>query len=131
MTELSLLAHYGLFVVILTALSGGISQFGPDRLRPVQSYRGSPRGMSSRLCRARNDCIAGLALLTPAVFILTVRDTDNGMSLLAMQISVIALVIRAIVVALGLRCAATLLGAASLPPIAYLYHLAAMAPASM
>ncbi len=133
MTEMSLLAGFGLFVValhVLCALSGAWHR-GLRRSLRGHAGRRYPAGMPGRLARGRDDCLIGLVLLTPAVSILVLRDIDNGMTLLAMQLYVMALAGRAVIRTAGVPCVDAALGAVGLPPVVYLYYVAVQAPAAI
>lgn len=90
--EITILALYGLFVLIVVVLQvlAAMSQVGLPELASPRDTTPPLTGTAGRVERALNNSVVALALFAPAVLILKVQDASTGGTLLAAQIFVIA-----------------------------------------
>ncbi|MDF1727673.1 MAG: MAPEG family protein [Sulfitobacter sp.] len=126
MTELTLLAAYGLLVLI-TLLLQVLGSMRTLSIGYLMSARDEPRDvgkMTARIRRALDNSITAMALFAPAVLILEVQDRTDASSLLACQVFLIARIIYLPVYALGVPTIRTLAWLAGFAATAILYLLA-------
>lgn len=126
MTELTLLAAYGLLVMLTLLLQvlGSLSQLSMGYLL---SSRDEPRGltgMTARMDRALTNSITAMVLFAPAVLLLVVQDKTDATSLMAAQVFLIARIIYLPVYALGVPAVRTAAWLAGFMATAVLYFLA-------
>lgn len=90
--EITILALYGLFVLIVVVLQvlAAMSQVGLPELASPRDTTPPLTGTAGRVERALNNSVVALALFAPAVLILKIQDASTGGTLLAAQIFVIA-----------------------------------------
>ena len=90
--EITILALYGLFVLIVVVLQvlAAMSQVGLAELASPRDTTPPLTGTAGRVERALNNSVVALALFAPAVLILKMQDASTGGTLLAAQIFVIA-----------------------------------------
>ena len=88
MTELTVLALYGLLVAITLLLqaTGSMSQLGMGYLLSSRDEGRTASGIAARLDRALSNSVTAMALFAPAVLIIASRDQSSQSSLLAAQV---------------------------------------------
>ncbi|WP_370402370.1 MAPEG family protein [Sulfitobacter sp. JB4-11] len=126
MTELTLLAAYGILVLI-TLLLQVLGSMRTLSMGYLMSARDEPRGvgkMTARIKRALDNSITAMALFAPAVLLLEVQDKTDTASLLACQVFLLARIIYLPVYALGVPAIRTLAWLAGFAATAILYLLA-------
>ncbi|MFK7836693.1 MAG: MAPEG family protein [Sulfitobacter sp.] len=126
MTELTLLAAYGLLVLI-TILLQVLGSLQSLSMGYLMSARDEPREvgkMTGRITRALNNSVTAMVLFAPAVLLLVVQDKTDANSLLAAQVFLIARIIYLPVYALGVPAIRTLAWLAGFAATAVLYLLA-------
>lgn len=126
MTELQILAAYGLLVLvtILLQVLGSMSTLSMGYL---MSSRDEPREvgkMTARIKRALDNSVTAMALFAPAILLLEIQDRTDPASLLAAQVFLIARIIYLPVYALGVPAIRTLAWLAGFAATAVLYFLA-------
>lgn len=94
-SELSILALYGLLIVVVVLLNvlTAMSQVGLMTLGGARDDMPALTGVAGRVERALNNSVVAMALFAPAVLILSVKDAFTSGSLLAAQIFLIARVV--------------------------------------
>ena len=110
MTELQILAAYGL-LVLLTILLQVLGSMQTLSMGYLMSARDEPREvgrMTGRIRRALDNSVTAMALFAPAVLLLIVQDRTSDASLLAAQVFLIARIIYLPVYALGVPTVRTL-----------------------
>ncbi|MFC6637086.1 MAPEG family protein [Sulfitobacter sp. JBTF-M27] len=126
MTELTLLAAYGILVLI-TLLLQVLGSMRTLSMGYLMSARDEPREvglMTARIKRALDNSITAMALFAPAVLLLEVQDKTDNASLLACQVFLVARIIYLPVYALGVPAIRTLAWLAGFAATAILYLLA-------
>lgn len=95
MTELTILALYGLLVIVtlIAQATGTMNQLGMGYLLSSRDESRTVSGIAGRLDRALNNSITAMVLFAPAVLIITVTDGSSNQSLLAAQAFLIARII--------------------------------------
>lgn len=125
MTEMTILAAYGLLVLITIILQvlGSMQSLSMGYL---MSARDDPREagpMARRIQRALDNSITAMALFAPAILLLVVQDKTSDNSLLAAQVFLIARIIYLPVYALGVPAIRTLAWTAGFVATALLYFM--------
>jgi len=126
MTELTLLAAYGILVLI-TLLLQVLGSMRTLSMGYLMSARDEPREvglMTARIKRALDNSITAMALFAPAVLLLEVQNKTDNASLLACQVFLVARIIYLPVYALGVPAIRTLAWLAGFAATAILYLLA-------
>ena len=126
MTELQILAAYGL-LVLLTILLQVLGSMQTLSMGYLMSARDEPREvgrMTGRIRRALDNSVTAMALFAPAVLLLIVQDRTSDASLLAAQVFLIARIIYLPVYALGVPTVRTLAWLAGFAATVALYLLA-------
>ncbi|MEW9921057.1 MAPEG family protein [Marimonas sp. MJW-29] len=126
MTELQILAAYGL-LVLLTILLQVLGSMQTLSMGYLMSARDEPREvgrMTARIRRALDNSVTAMALFAPAVLLLEVQDRTTDATLLAAQVFLIARIIYLPVYALGVPAIRTLAWLAGFAATAVLYFLA-------
>ena len=123
MTETTLLAAYGLLVMLTIVLQvlGATRQLSMGYLMSSRDDNRGTRGMVARIERALNNSIVAMTLFAPAVLILEVLNKTNATTLLAAQVFMIARIIYLPVYALGVPAVRTLAWLAGFLATAVLY----------
>jgi uncharacterized MAPEG superfamily protein len=95
MTELTILALYGLLVIVtlIAQATGTMTQLGMGYLLSSRDEHRTVKGISGRLDRALNNSITAMVLFAPAVLILEVTQSTSNQSLLAAQAFLIARIV--------------------------------------
>lgn len=95
MTEVTLLALYGLLVILTLILqaTGTMTQLGLGYLLGSRDETHSITGITARLERALNNSVTAMVLFAPAVLLLVATDSTSNQSLLAAQAFLVARVI--------------------------------------
>ena len=126
MTELQILAVYGL-LVLLTILLQVLGSLSTLSMGYLMSSRDEPREvgrMTARIKRALDNSVTAMALFAPAVLLIHVQDKSDATSLLAANVFLVARVIYLPVYALGVPAIRTLAWLAGFAATAVLYFLA-------
>jgi len=125
-SELSILALYGLLIVIVLLLEVllAIPELGLPYLVSPRDESREATGTGGRTRRAALNCVYGMALFAPAVLILAVQNAFTATTLLAAQAFLIARVIYVVVYLTGIPWIRTLSWTVSLLATAWLYILA-------
>ncbi|MFK7881982.1 MAPEG family protein [Roseobacter sp.] len=95
MTEVTLLALYGLLVILTLILqaTGTMTQLGLGYLLGSRDETHSITGITARLERALNNSVTAMVLFAPAVLLLVATESTSNQSLLAAQAFLVARVI--------------------------------------
>ena len=126
MTELQILAAYGL-LVLLTILLQVLGSLSTLSMGYLMSSRDEPRDvgkMTARITRALDNSITAMALFAPAILLIHVQGKADANSLLAAQVFLAARVIYLPVYAVGVPTVRTLAWLAGFAATAILYFLA-------
>lgn len=126
MTELQVLAAYGLLVLI-TILLQVLGSMQTLSMGYLMSARDEPREvgrMTGRIRRALDNSVTAMALFAPAILLLQVQDRFDSTTLLAANVFLIARIIYLPVYALGVPAIRTLAWLAGFASTAILYFLA-------
>lgn len=126
MTELQILAAYGILVLI-TILLQVLGSMQTLSMGYLMSARDEPRAvgkMTARIKRALDNSITAMALFAPAILMLVVQDKTDAYSLLAANVFLVARIIYLPVYALGVPAIRTLAWLAGFAATAVLYVLA-------
>ena len=126
MTELQILAAYGLLVLI-TILLQVLGSMSTLSMGYLMSSRDEPREvgkMTARIKRALDNSVTAMALFAPAILLLEIQDKTDATSLLAAQVFLVARIIYLPVYALGVPAIRTLAWLAGFAATAVLYLLA-------
>lgn len=126
--ELTILALYGLFVVVVIVLQvlAAMTQVGLVELSSPRDNTPPLTGTAGRMERALRNCVVAMALFAPAVLILKVQDASTGATLLAAQVFLIARILYVAIYAAGIPWLRTGIWMLGFLATAYLY-LAALA----
>ncbi|WP_299867001.1 MAPEG family protein [uncultured Roseobacter sp.] len=92
MTEIQILALYGLLVILTLILqaTGGLTQLGMGYLLGSRDENRTVKGIAGRLERALNNSVTAMVLFAPAVLLIYVTDSSTNETLLAAQAFLIA-----------------------------------------
>ncbi|WP_298914624.1 MAPEG family protein [uncultured Roseobacter sp.] len=92
MTEVTILALYGLLVILTLILqaTGAMTQLGMGYLLSSRDEQRTVSGIAGRLDRALSNSVTAMALFAPAVLLLEVTQSTSNASLLAAQVFLIA-----------------------------------------
>lgn len=92
MTEIQILALYGLLVILTLILqaTGGLTQLGMGYLLGSRDENRTVKGIAGRLERALNNSVTAMVLFAPAVLLIHVTDSSTNETLLAAQAFLIA-----------------------------------------
>ncbi len=125
-TETSILALYGLFVLLVTVLQvlTAAGQVGLGTLSSPRDGMPGLTGVAGRMERALMNCVVGMALFAPAVLIVEITGAASGATLLAAQAFLIARVLYVPVYAAGIPFLRTGVWAVAFLANAYLYWAA-------
>ncbi|NNK15617.1 MAG: MAPEG family protein [Sulfitobacter sp.] len=126
MTELQILAAYGILVLI-TILLQVLGSMQTLSMGYLMSARDEPRAvgkMTGRIKRALDNSVTAMALFAPAILLLVVQDKTDAYSLLAANVFLVARIIYLPVYALGVPAIRTLAWLAGFAATAILYLLA-------
>lgn len=95
MTEIQILALYGLLVIVTLILqaTGALTQLGMGYLLGSRDEARTVSGIASRLERALNNSVTAMALFAPAVLLHILAGTTSNQTLLAAQAFLIARII--------------------------------------
>lgn len=95
MTEIQILALYGLLVILTLILqaTGAMTQLGMGYLLSSRDEARTVSGIASRLERALNNSLTAMVLFAPAVLILVATENTSNQSLLAAQVFLIARIV--------------------------------------
>ncbi|WP_298970378.1 MAPEG family protein [uncultured Roseobacter sp.] len=95
MTEIQILALYGLLVILTLILqaTGGLTQLGMGYLLGSRDEGRTVSGIAGRLERALSNSVTAMVLFAPAILLLVVTDSTSNQSLLAAQAFLIARII--------------------------------------
>lgn len=126
MTETTILAAYGLLVVITLVLqaTGAMTQLGMGYLMSSRDEGRTVTGMSARLDRALSNSVTAMALFAPAVILHVVADSTSGQTLMLAQAFLIGRLIYLPSYVFGLVGIRTLSWAVGFFSTALLYFLA-------
>ena len=94
-SELSILALYGLLVIITILLNvlTAMGQVGLMTLGGARDNMPPLTGMAGRVARTLDNSVVAMALFAPAILLLSVQDTFTSGTLLAAQIFMVARVL--------------------------------------
>nr|WP_253913403.1 MAPEG family protein [Pseudoruegeria sp. HB172150] len=86
--ELSILLLYGLLMAVVLVLktTGMLTQFDMGYLLSSRDENRSLEGMLGRMDRAINNSVIAMALVTPPILVIAIRDQSSAHSILAAQI---------------------------------------------
>ncbi|WP_299781202.1 MAPEG family protein [uncultured Roseobacter sp.] len=92
MTEIQILALYGLLVILTLILqaTGGLTQLGMGYLLGSRDENRTVKGIAGRLERALNNSVTAMVLFAPAILLIHVTDSSTNETLLAAQAFLIA-----------------------------------------
>lgn len=92
MTEIQILALYGLLVILTLILqaTGGLTQLGMGYLLGSRDETRTVKGIAGRLERALNNSVTAMVLFAPAVLLHVIAGTTSNQTLLAAQAFLIA-----------------------------------------
>lgn len=95
MTEIQILALYGLLVIVTLILqaTGALTQLGMGYLLGTRDEARTVSGIASRLERALNNSVTAMVLFAPAVLLHVIAGTTSNQTLLAAQAFLIARII--------------------------------------
>ena len=125
-SELSILALYGLFIVVLILVQvlAAAGQVGLGELAKPRDDMPKLTGVAGRLDRAQMNSVIAMALFAPAVLMLSAQGAFTANTLLAAQIFLIARILYPIVYVMGTAWIRTLLWTAGFLATAWLYLMA-------
>lgn len=126
MTETTILALYGLLVVITLVLqaTGAFTQLGMGYLLGSRDEGRTVTGMSARLDRALANSVTAMALFAPVILLHTIQNSTSNQTLLLAQAFLIGRVIYLPAYVFGLIGIRTLAWALGFISTAILYFLA-------
>jgi len=124
--ELSILALYGLFIVVvfLVHIVSAMGQLGLPYLVSARDETRTLKGIPGRISRSLDNSLVGMALFAPAVLLLAHKDAFTGSTILAAQVFLICRVLYVLVYAAGTPYLRTLLWAVGFLMTAWLYLMA-------
>lgn len=95
MTEIQILALYGLLVILTLILqaTGALTQLGMGYLLGSRDESRTVTGIAGRLDRALTNSITAMVLFAPAIILIVITDSTSNQSLLAAQAFLIARII--------------------------------------
>ncbi|GIT86762.1 MULTISPECIES: MAPEG family protein [Roseobacter] len=125
MTELTILALYGLLVILTLILqaTGAMTQLGMGYLLGSRDEGRTVSGIAGRLERALHNSIHAMVLFAPAVLLIVVTDSATNQSLLACQAFLLARLVYLPAYAFGLTGIRSLAWTVGLLSTALLYFL--------
>lgn len=125
-SELSILALYGLLVIVVIVLQvlAAMGQVGLQALVGPHDNMPKYTGTAGRLDRAQLNSVVAMALFAPAILLLHAASGFTANTLLAAQVFLIARVLYVIVYAMGTPWLRTLIWACGFLATAYLYLMA-------
>lgn len=126
MTELTILAAYGILVLITLLLQvlGSMRTLSMGYLMSARDEHRDVGRMTARIKRALDNSIVAMTLFAPAVLLLEVQGRTDDTSLVATQVFLLARIIYLPVYALGVPAIRTLAWLAGFAATAVLYFLA-------
>lgn len=126
MTELTILALYGLLVILTLLLqaTGAMTQLGMGYLLGSRDEQRSVSGIAARLERALNNSVTAMVLFAPAVLMIVVTEGSTNQTVLACQAFLIARLVYLPAYALGLVGIRSLAWMVGLFSTALLYFVA-------
>lgn len=126
MTEATILALYGLLVVVTLILqaTGAMTQLGMGYLMSSRDEGRTVTGMTGRLERALNNSVTAMALFAPVILLHIAAGTTSGQTLLLAKVFLIGRVIYLPAYVFGLVGVRTLAWALGFVSTAVLYFLA-------
>ncbi len=125
MTELTILALYGLLVILTLILqaTGAMTQLGMGYLLGSRDEGRTVSGIAGRLERALHNSIHAMVLFAPAVLLIVVTDSATNQSLLACQAFLLARLVYLPAYAFGLTGIRSLAWTVGLLSTALIYFL--------
>lgn len=125
-SELSILLIYGLFTALVLGLklSGMIATIDMGYLLSSRDETRTLDGMLGRFDRALNNSVTALALVTPPIVVLAIRDQSSGESLIAAQAFLAARLVYVPAYVFGIRGLRTFVWLAGFLATLALYFLA-------
>lgn len=125
-SELSILLTYGLFTALVLGLkvTGMAATLDMGYLLSARDERRSLEGMVGRLDRALNNSGLALALVSPPILVIALRDQSSAASLLAAQVFLAARVVYAPAYVFGVTGIRTLVWTIGFLSTIVLYFLA-------
>ncbi|AEI95057.1 MAPEG family protein [Roseobacter litoralis] len=125
MTELTILALYGLLVILTLILqaTGAMTQLGIAYLLGSRDEGRTVSGIAGRLERALHNSIHAMVLFAPAVLLIVVTDSATNQSLLACQAFLLARLVYLPAYAFGLTGIRSLAWTVGLLSTALIYFL--------
>lgn len=122
-SELSILALYGLLVLVITVLQvlTAASQVGVPMLSRPRDDMPRLTGVAGRMERCLHNSVVAMALFAPAVLILSARDGFGGGTLLAAQVFLLARLGYTLLYPAGIAYARTAIWLLGFIATAYLY----------
>ncbi|WP_282129748.1 MAPEG family protein [Roseobacter litoralis] len=125
MTELTILALYGLLVILTLILqaTGAMTQLGMGYLLGSRDEGRTVSGIAGRLERALHNSIHAMVLFAPAVLLIVITDSATNQSLLACQAFLLARLVYLPAYAFGLTGIRSLAWTVGLLSTALLYFL--------
>jgi uncharacterized MAPEG superfamily protein len=125
-SELSILLLYGLVTAITLGLkvTGMMVTLDIGYLLSSRDEKRSLDGMIGRLDRALNNALVALALVTPPILIIGLRDQSSAQSLLAAQVFLAARLVYLPAYVFGIVGIRTLVWVAGFAATLFLYFLA-------
>ncbi len=126
MTETTILALYGLLVVVTLVLqaTGAFTQLGMGYLLGSRDEDRTVTGMSARLDRALGNSVTAMALFAPVILIHTTQGSTSNQTLLLSQAFLIGRIVYLPAYVFGLIGIRTLAWALGFIATAILYFLA-------
>ena len=126
MTETTILAAYGLLVVVTLVLqaTGAMTQLGMGYLLSSRDEGRTVTGMTARLDRALANSVTAMALFAPAVLLHVAAGSTSAQTLVLAQIFLAGRVVYLPAYVFGLKGLRTLAWAAGFIATATLYFLA-------
>ncbi len=125
-SELSILLIYGLVTAITLGLktTGMMASIDMGYLLSSRDETRTLQGMLGRLDRALNNSVVALALITPPILIIALRDQSSAQSLLAAQVFLAARIVYLPAYVLGIIGVRTLVWTGGFLATLVLYFLA-------
>ena len=126
MTELHILALYGLLVIVTLLLqaTGAMTQLGMGYLLGSRDEGRTVSGIVGRLERALNNSVIAMVLFAPAVLLIVVTESSANQTVLACQAFLLARILYLPAYACGITGLRSLAWMVGLLSTALLYFLA-------
>jgi uncharacterized MAPEG superfamily protein len=126
MTEMTILASYGLLVIVTLLLqaTGSMQQLGIGYLLSSRDDSHTITGMTARLSRALDNSVVAMALFAPAVLLLVLTDSTTSQTLLLAKAFLIARIVYVPAYAFGVIGLRSLAWTVGFVATALLYFLA-------